>query len=62
MSINARDAINLLAEQTLQKCVPNGSLVMIPNSNHHAIVRKPDAFGRPLLDFFGSALTAQDTI
>ena len=40
-----------LAGAALQKCVPDGELVEIPNSNHDAIVRNPDAFNRALLGF-----------
>ena len=40
-----------LAGQALQRCVPNGKLVVLPGSNHDATVRHPAAFNRTLLDF-----------
>ena len=40
-----------LAGQTLQSCVPDGKLVILPGSNHDATVRNPAAFNRTLLDF-----------
>ena len=40
-----------LAGQTLQRCVPDGKLVTLPNSNHDATVRNPGAFNRELVQF-----------
>ena len=40
-----------LAGQTLQRCVPDGKLVVLPNSNHDATVRSPAAFNRELVNF-----------
>lgn len=40
-----------LAAQTLQRCVPDGKLVILPNSNHDATVRNPAAFNRKLVNF-----------
>ena len=40
-----------LAGQTLQGCVPNGKLIVLPGSNHDATVRNPAAFNRALVDF-----------
>ena len=40
-----------LAAQTLQRCVPDGKLVVLPNSNHDATLRNPAAFNRTLVDF-----------
>lgn len=40
-----------LAGQTLQRCVPDGKLVVLPNSNHDATVRNPAAFNRELVNF-----------
>lgn len=40
-----------LAGAALQRCVPNGTLVVLPNSNHDATVRNPAAFNRTLVDF-----------
>ena len=44
-------ALWVLAGAALQKCVPDGELIEIPNSNHDAIMRNPDAFNRALLGF-----------
>lgn len=40
-----------MAGQALKGCVPDGHLVRLPDSNHDAIIRKPDDFSRVLLDF-----------
>lgn len=40
-----------LAGQTLQRCVPDGKLVVLPGSNHDATLRNPAAFNRTLVDF-----------
>ena len=40
-----------LAGQTLQRCVLDGKLVVLPNSNHDATVRNPAAFNRELVNF-----------
>ena len=40
-----------LAGAALRQCVPNGELVTIPNSNHDALVRAPQAFNAALLSF-----------
>ncbi len=40
-----------LAGAALARCVPNGTLVVLPNSNHDATVRNPAAFNRTLVDF-----------
>lgn len=40
-----------LAGQTLQRCVPDGKLVVLPNSNHDATLRNPAAFNRTLVNF-----------
>ena len=43
-----------LAGQTLQRCVPNGKLVVLPGSNHDATLRNPAAFNRTLVDFLAT--------
>ena len=43
-----------LAGQSLQRCVPNGKLVVLPGSNHDATVRNPAAFNRTLVDFLAT--------
>lgn len=40
-----------LAGQTLQRCVLDGKLVTLPNSNYDATVRNPGAFNRELVQF-----------
>ena len=44
-------ALWTLAGKTLADCVSHGALVVIPHSNHDAILRNPSAFNEALLDF-----------